>query len=90
MVRRPCFRGYRRDLRNASSQRYSTFRCGFFPVAQSDSQTGKQVVFVTNNSTKSRADYQNKLKSMGIPAEIVGLLPVNSYPYSPLKPSKYT
>ncbi|KAL9042981.1 MAG: hypothetical protein Q9214_003629 [Letrouitia sp. 1 TL-2023] len=29
---------------------------------------GKQVVFVTNNSTKSRADYKAKLESMGIPA----------------------
>jgi 4-nitrophenyl phosphatase len=29
---------------------------------------GKQVVFVTNNSTKSRADYRKKLESMGIPA----------------------
>ncbi|KAH8793875.1 4-nitrophenylphosphatase-like protein [Hyaloscypha finlandica] len=31
---------------------------------------GKQVVFVTNNSTKSRADYQKKLMSMGIPSSI--------------------
>ncbi|OAP56803.1 hypothetical protein AYL99_08915 [Fonsecaea erecta] len=29
---------------------------------------GKQVVFVTNNSTKSRQDYQKKLEGMGIPA----------------------
>lgn len=29
---------------------------------------GKQVVFVTNNSTKSRKDYTKKLESMGIPA----------------------
>ncbi|KAI9045583.1 4-nitrophenylphosphatase [Aspergillus affinis] len=29
---------------------------------------GKQVVFVTNNSTKSRADYKKKLESLGIPA----------------------
>jgi 4-nitrophenyl phosphatase len=28
----------------------------------------KQVVFVTNNSTKSRQDYKKKLESMGIPA----------------------
>lgn len=29
---------------------------------------GKQVVFVTNNSTKSRKDYKKKLEGMGIPA----------------------
>lgn len=29
---------------------------------------GKRVVFVTNNSTKSRTDYRKKLESMGIPA----------------------
>ena len=32
---------------------------------------GKQVVFVTNNSTKSRAEYIKKLTSMGIPAKVV-------------------
>ncbi|KAL8851562.1 MAG: hypothetical protein Q9221_003494 [Calogaya cf. arnoldii] len=31
---------------------------------------GKQVVFVTNNSTKSRAEYKTKLESMGIPASV--------------------
>lgn len=31
---------------------------------------GKRVVFVTNNSTKSRADYKKKLESMGIPANV--------------------
>lgn len=30
----------------------------------------KQVVFVTNNSTKSRSDYKKKLESMGIPAHV--------------------
>lgn len=33
--------------------------------------TGKRVVFVTNNSTKSRADYSKKLKSLGIQATVV-------------------
>ena len=32
---------------------------------------GKQVVFVTNNSTKSRADYKKKLETMGVPAKVV-------------------
>jgi ribonucleotide monophosphatase NagD (HAD superfamily) len=32
---------------------------------------GKQLVFVTNNSTKSRADYKKKFEKLGIPAEVV-------------------
>ncbi|KAJ5154224.1 4-nitrophenylphosphatase [Penicillium coprophilum] len=32
--------------------------------------TGKQVVFVTNNSTKSRADYRKKLEGLGIPSTV--------------------
>jgi len=31
---------------------------------------GKQVVFVTNNSTKSRADYKKKLDGLGIPVNV--------------------
>ncbi|KAF2022158.1 2-phosphoglycolate phosphatase [Aaosphaeria arxii CBS 175.79] len=31
---------------------------------------GKQLVFVTNNSTKSRADYKKKFDKLGIPAEV--------------------
>jgi ribonucleotide monophosphatase NagD (HAD superfamily) len=34
--------------------------------------SGKQLVFVTNNSTKSRADYKKKFDKLGIPAEVVG------------------
>ena len=37
------------------------------------SRPGKRIVFVTNNSTKSRADYKEKLESMGIAAETVRL-----------------
>ena len=29
-------------------------------------------MFVTNNSTKSRADYKKKLDGLGIPAKVVG------------------
>ena len=32
---------------------------------------GKQLVFVTNNSTKSRADYKKKFDNNGISAEVV-------------------
>lgn len=32
--------------------------------------SGKQTIFVTNNSTKSRADYLKKLTSMGIPSNV--------------------
>lgn len=31
---------------------------------------GKKLIFVTNNSTKSRRTYKKKLDSMGIPAEV--------------------
>ncbi|KAK3217587.1 hypothetical protein GRF29_1g3535867 [Pseudopithomyces chartarum] len=31
---------------------------------------GKRLVFVTNNSTKSRADYKKKFDKLGIPAEV--------------------
>jgi len=34
---------------------------------------GKQLVFVTNNSTKSRADYKKKFDGMGISANEVGI-----------------
>ncbi|KAJ5440182.1 4-nitrophenylphosphatase [Penicillium daleae] len=33
-------------------------------------KNGKQVVFVTNNSTKSRADYRKKLEGLGIPSSV--------------------
>ena len=33
--------------------------------------SGKQLVFVTNNSTKSRADYKKKFDKMGITASEV-------------------
>ncbi len=42
---------------------------------------GKQIVFVTNNSTKSRAEYKKKLTGMGIPAEVVGFSRPHSSPF---------
>ncbi|KAF4554105.1 4-nitrophenylphosphatase-like protein [Elsinoe fawcettii] len=33
-------------------------------------EKGKQLVFVTNNSTKSRADYKKKFDNLGIPAKV--------------------
>ena len=41
---------------------------GTVPTLELLRDQGKQVVFVTNNSTKSRQDYKKKLESMGIPA----------------------
>lgn len=38
---------------------------------ETDSLLDKQVVFVTNNSTKSRADYRKKLETLGIPSTVV-------------------
>jgi len=35
------------------------------------SEAGKQLVFVTNNSTKSRASYKAKFDSMKIPVKVV-------------------
>ncbi|KAI5205615.1 4-nitrophenylphosphatase [Aureobasidium subglaciale] len=39
-------------------------------MLRSKGGTGKQLVFVTNNSTKSRADYKKKFDSMGIPCKV--------------------
>lgn len=33
--------------------------------------SGKRLVFVTNNSTKSRAEYKKKFDGLGIPCEVV-------------------
>ena len=38
------------------------------PYGMADSCKGKQLVFVTNNSTKSRADYKKKFDKMNIEA----------------------
>ena len=39
-----------------------------FPLYYPNAPIGKQIVFVTNNSTKSRTDYATKLHNLGIPA----------------------
>jgi 4-nitrophenyl phosphatase len=41
---------------------------GSAPTIELLRKRGKQVVFVTNNSTKSRVDYAKKLQGMGMPA----------------------
>lgn len=41
---------------------------GSVPTLEMLRKKNKQVVFVTNNSTKSRGEYRKKLESMGIPA----------------------
>ncbi|RMZ86170.1 hypothetical protein DV737_g90, partial [Chaetothyriales sp. CBS 132003] len=41
---------------------------GTVPTLQLLRKHNKTVVFVTNNSTKSRVDYRNKLVAMGVPA----------------------
>ncbi|KAI5298896.1 hypothetical protein KEM56_003684 [Ascosphaera pollenicola] len=38
-------------------------------------EKGKKLVFVTNNSTKSRADYKKKLDGLGIPASVEDIFP---------------
>lgn len=43
---------------------------GTVPTLEMLRKKGKQVVFVTNNSTKSRQDYKKKLEGMGIPANV--------------------
>ena len=53
-----------RGISYASSQVGNLLTTGFLW----ERSTGKQVVFVTNNSTKSRANYKDKLTKMGIPA----------------------
>lgn len=75
MVRRTHFRRDCRDLRAPKKQRYNYSDPSVSIASVALALTylpGKQVVFVTNNSTKSRADYKQKLTSMGIPAKTVG------------------
>ena len=46
--------------------RTSNIRARLTPIT--NDIAGKQLVFVTNNSTKSRADYKKKFDKMGIEA----------------------
>lgn len=48
--------------------------CIDYRITRTNGVTGKQLVFVTNNSTKSRADYKKKFDKLGIPAEVVSAI----------------
>lgn len=68
MVRRFDVRGHPRDHRHAPRKRSS--HPSSHPPSVTHPCVGKRTVFVTNNSTKSRAEYLKKLTSLNIPAEV--------------------
>jgi hypothetical protein len=72
LVWRPPLPWDRRDTGNVEEQRYAR-TCWWKLRARDSYPPGKQIVFVTNNSTKSRADYKKKLEKLGIPSTTVRL-----------------
>lgn len=72
LVRRPCLSQHRRDDRTPSVQgsaRHHSHPPHHLPRSHSPT-TGKRTVFVTNNSTKSRAEYLTKFAAKGIPSSV--------------------
>lgn len=73
MVWRPLLPRNGRNLGIATKEWCATLAGNAIRSRGIDSGLGKQVVFVTNNSTKSRADYRKKLEGLGIPSNVVSL-----------------
>jgi hypothetical protein len=71
MVWRPLLPWDSRDPRIATKEWCGIPTSDATGYGGSHSRLGKQVVFVTNNSTKSRADYRKKLEALGIPSSVV-------------------
>lgn len=64
------FEGAVETLELLRSKGTSTTSCFPESICLTYAKPGKQTIFVTNNSTKSRADYLKKLTSMGIPSNV--------------------
>lgn len=73
MVWRPLLPRHSRNSRIATKEWFAIPTSDATRSRGSNSRLGKQVVFVTNNSTKSRADYRKKLEGLGIPSTVVSL-----------------
>jgi 4-nitrophenyl phosphatase len=64
------FEGAVETLELLRSKGTPTTSCFQESICLTYAKPGKQTIFVTNNSTKSRADYLKKLTSMGIPCNV--------------------
>ena len=75
LVRRTHLRRHSRNFGYVEESRYHYWQKSIFRGHSTidDLYKGKQVIFVTNNSTKSRVDYQQKLTAMGVAASAVCL-----------------
>lgn len=80
MVWRSLFPGHSRDPR-AAAEEWLVLNCAPSRVeVRLTTVVGKQVVFVTNNSTKSRVDYRKKLEGLEIPSNVVSIMNCFGYP----------